>query len=629
MSPERPSSRRAPSTPTPKPYVRTTSTKNRDSEESSTSAQLDISQVNNIASRAGFPSYAQYRHIETTYLNGIIPKRQCRALITQAMFDRIWHVLQNPNSLVEDAQFRFWVRKMFTLAKLKDLVVDTDVLNRQTSQVVLLHDGLIVAIKEQIYDILCYAHGITKHGGRDKTFTSVRKHYSWVPKEIVAQFTKACPSCLMKKCGLSKDIQINSTTGVGGEEDSTLPTLRDFLHNLAGKGAISGHGESGWQPSTSIPSIPGPSRSTPINDERSKAADHDEQGTISSPIHGSSHSTATTNDRNFLDCQSNRSEPYEILVNLQKTSEPLRRTKTGLESLPMSREVSLYQGLPNGWQFHTDYATAHAAFTKSKEDPALGNPTIRENRPRIPSIAPMREMPNDISESIIFGGTLPPLRTCNWDQQRGAPPFEMLPSDLHHLRGPPPAMPLPRDTYVPAIDPVLLSLDPFGGFSPPSNCPGSSSSGQDSPREAATPNAPGSSLAGSFPTYSLNPSSRSVASIRRAAAPPSINLESLSSQKTIDAFLAHRATAGISPDTSAPLTYPTESPPSSAGSCSSRLSAFPMTATSSISPANSILPTPVDEIASYGRDSLGKDLANTAGGMNLSVSVEAVCDGAV
>ncbi|KAI6041753.1 hypothetical protein EDC04DRAFT_1200348 [Pisolithus marmoratus] len=54
---------------------------------------------------------------------------------------------------------------------------------------------------EQLYEVLCYCHGLTQHGGRDKTCAAVREHYSWVPKELVAQFVKGCPTCLMKRAG--------------------------------------------------------------------------------------------------------------------------------------------------------------------------------------------------------------------------------------------------------------------------------------------------------------------------------------------------------------------------------------------------------------------------------------------
>lgn len=603
MSPERPSSRRATSNAsTPKPYVRTTSTTNR--EDNSVIARVDLAQVDSIATKPGFPSYAQYKNMEANYLKTILPKRQCRALISQAMFDRIWYILQNPNSLAEDAQFRFWVRKMFTLGKFNDLNVAPDVLNHETEQAVILHEGRIVAVREQIYDIICYAHGITKHGGRDKTFSSVRKHYSWVPKELVAQFTKACPTCLMKKCGFKNDINTDVNVGSGSKDNSTLPALREFLYKLGERTTL----ESSESDSPAMPCVPGPSSSVTLNDMSDQSTD---EHPPTARVPGASDSAATTD--HFLDRRSNRSEPYEILMNPRATPEPLRRAKTGLQSLPMSREVSLYQGLPNGWQFHTDYATAHAEFVKNEGDLAPPTSTVRENRPRIPSIAPMRSIYSE-SEDDTRRGALPPLRSCNWDEQKAGHPPETLPSNMPPLHAPRPY------SYVPQIDPALLAPPPFGDPAPPS----SSDSSQDSPADTAIDGG-GSPVESS--TESSRPHLHVTTSIRRPAIPPPINLQSLSSQKTIEAFLAHRAAAGTTPDSSG--AYSTASPTSSVGSYSSCLSAFPMTATSSISPANSVLPTPVDEAAWYKRDHLGKELADNAGGMHLNASVEAVCDGVV
>ncbi|KAK7039190.1 hypothetical protein VNI00_010095 [Paramarasmius palmivorus] len=44
----------------------------------------------------------------------------------------------------------------------------------------------------------------------------------------------------------------------------------------------------------------------------------------------------------------------------------------GLKSLPMSREVSLYQGIPNGWQYHfPDYESALDGFVTQKDPIAM------------------------------------------------------------------------------------------------------------------------------------------------------------------------------------------------------------------------------------------------------------------
>lgn len=149
------------------------------------------------AGQLGFPTRAQFCTIEEGYIDSLTPRRQGKALISQALFDRIWHVLHNDYTLNETAQFRFWVRKMFVISEDHTLYGE----HRPIGREVLLHDGLLVAVREHIYELLCYYHGIANHGGRDKTCAYLRRDYTWVPKDLVAQFVKVCPTCIIRRCG--------------------------------------------------------------------------------------------------------------------------------------------------------------------------------------------------------------------------------------------------------------------------------------------------------------------------------------------------------------------------------------------------------------------------------------------
>ena len=151
---------------------------------------------------AGFPTYEQYQRIEGEYLSSLSERKQPKALISQALFDKIFAVLQNGS---EDrgstAQFRFWVRKMFVLAYPQTSFNHNASSQNNTPEPVVLHDKRPVAIKEQIYEVLCYCHAVARHGGRDKTCATLRLSYSWVPKELTAKFVKACPTCTLKRSG--------------------------------------------------------------------------------------------------------------------------------------------------------------------------------------------------------------------------------------------------------------------------------------------------------------------------------------------------------------------------------------------------------------------------------------------
>ncbi|KAF8439895.1 hypothetical protein L210DRAFT_3359034, partial [Boletus edulis BED1] len=160
----------------------------------------------------GLPTYAEYKRIEANYLHSLSPRKRDKALITQAMFDKIWDVLHQPEACtVQTPQFRFWVRKMFTLSRpVRDLELERSMgiigSERATADelgysAVVLHENRPVAIMEQLYELFCYCHVRAGHGGRDKTCAVIREHYSWVPKELTAQFVKACPTCVSKRSG--------------------------------------------------------------------------------------------------------------------------------------------------------------------------------------------------------------------------------------------------------------------------------------------------------------------------------------------------------------------------------------------------------------------------------------------
>ncbi|CAL1697755.1 unnamed protein product [Somion occarium] len=144
----------------------------------------------------GLPSLAVCQRLEEEYISSLSVRKRDKALLSQEMFDDIWDVLHDPRGSHLTSQFRYWVRKMFTLATIDDGdKADEDV------KPVILHENRPVAVRTQIYDILCYCHQLCGHGGRDRTTATVRAHFSWIPKEVVARFVKACPTCTLKKAG--------------------------------------------------------------------------------------------------------------------------------------------------------------------------------------------------------------------------------------------------------------------------------------------------------------------------------------------------------------------------------------------------------------------------------------------
>lgn len=135
----------------------------------------------------GFPPENEFDGIVSEYIAALNPRKREKALMTQAMYDSILAILVNPNNTRDStAQFRFWTKKMFRLV------------TTAHAQVV-IHENRPVAVKEQIYDVLVQCHAQCSHGGRDKTSNQVRRYYSWIPKELIARFVKACPMCQTRR----------------------------------------------------------------------------------------------------------------------------------------------------------------------------------------------------------------------------------------------------------------------------------------------------------------------------------------------------------------------------------------------------------------------------------------------
>jgi Integrase zinc binding domain len=149
-------------------------------------AAADVQAPQQQISYPGCPTHEQFSEMVHKYLASLSPKKQTKALLTQAMYDDIREVLLHPTETKTGSpQFRFWSKRMFRLVSLQ-------------STYIVIHENKPVATKEQLYDVLAQCHEQAQHGGRDKTALQVRKFYSWVPKELIARFVKGCPSCVRK-----------------------------------------------------------------------------------------------------------------------------------------------------------------------------------------------------------------------------------------------------------------------------------------------------------------------------------------------------------------------------------------------------------------------------------------------
>ncbi|RMZ83389.1 hypothetical protein DV737_g1728, partial [Chaetothyriales sp. CBS 132003] len=157
---------------------------------------------------AGYPGVNAFDELVRDYVGALSPKKQDKALIHSRRAANILAVLvDKKTTAVESAQFRFWVKKMFTLLPNDPSMPDvgseagsadmcTDYWQRKKK---ICHEGKPVAVREKLFKILTRAHRACQHGGRDKTSAQVRRVYSWVPKELISRFIKLCPTCKVRR----------------------------------------------------------------------------------------------------------------------------------------------------------------------------------------------------------------------------------------------------------------------------------------------------------------------------------------------------------------------------------------------------------------------------------------------
>ncbi|KAI0669000.1 hypothetical protein C8Q78DRAFT_1044079 [Trametes maxima] len=170
----------------------------------------------------GMPTLEAFAEVEAEYLGMLSDRKRAKALISRETLGYIRLVLGNPmDRSVDTPQFRWWVRKMFKFgAHPSEGPPQND---GNGGERAIIHDGKCVAVKEEIYDLLCFYHELVDHGGRDRTAREVRKHYTWVPKELIAGFIKSCPTCRLKRPGRFEEDRALQEGGEIVLETKTVP----------------------------------------------------------------------------------------------------------------------------------------------------------------------------------------------------------------------------------------------------------------------------------------------------------------------------------------------------------------------------------------------------------------------
>ncbi|KAK9458323.1 hypothetical protein V1511DRAFT_37700 [Dipodascopsis uninucleata] len=131
----------------------------------------------------GFPTFEQCKQLVGAYVETLSSVKKNKSLISRDMYEDIKIVLEDGTTNVRSAQFRFWAKKNF------QLFYDSE------GQKKVMHKAKPVAVREELYNVLTVCHMQAKHGGRDKTLCQLRQWHSRVPKNLISQFIKICPTC--------------------------------------------------------------------------------------------------------------------------------------------------------------------------------------------------------------------------------------------------------------------------------------------------------------------------------------------------------------------------------------------------------------------------------------------------
>ncbi|GAA5946792.1 hypothetical protein JCM3775_004709, partial [Rhodotorula graminis] len=178
----------------------------------------DGEQGKDVAVRDGpedLPGRDAFEAAVEEYLQGLHAIKRTKALMGDELHDLVRAILREPqNTKQGDPQMRFWVRQRFTLlaAPEGDSVV---------------HEDKKVVLRSHLFDTISAAHVAAEHGGRDKTFAEVRKHWSYVPKEVVVLYIRLCPTCGGKRV---------TVRGKRPQGDKRIPLPQDVLTRPADDG---------------------------------------------------------------------------------------------------------------------------------------------------------------------------------------------------------------------------------------------------------------------------------------------------------------------------------------------------------------------------------------------------------
>ncbi|KAH7871188.1 uncharacterized protein C8R40DRAFT_1174883 [Lentinula edodes] len=300
----------------------------------------DLAQLQSSVQILDLPSRQDFSKVEARFADKSSRTNHLKSFLPRRNYDYIKLCLETPKLkgvVVTDFEL---VSKDIVLGGKGDLFLLSS--ESHSSLHVLLWKGRVVVPQDQVYDVLQYCHRKSDHGDFSGTLAIVREYYTFVPSILVRGFVDACPTCTAKRA-------LNNVFSYAAPDINNATSFSNSFDLLA---VSNSQDEELSTLPTSSPFI-------------------------------------------FSGLDFEDSHPMELPVPpplFSRLSTGSRGSHDGLpQSLPMSREVSLFQGIPNGWQYFTDYDVAHKDFVEHKDEVMSQQlkPPAHQKRPRIPSIAPL------------------------------------------------------------------------------------------------------------------------------------------------------------------------------------------------------------------------------------------------
>ncbi|KAF9265128.1 hypothetical protein L218DRAFT_185392 [Marasmius fiardii PR-910] len=247
-------------------------------------------------------------------------------------------------------------------------------------QAILTYQDRIVAAEDLLYDILCFCHLASDHGDQCATNALVQDLHAFVSSVLVGEFVDSCPACAEKSLKKASEAAPTHDDYVFDEEEPGRRDNTPVYDSSSNPASTSTSSDPLFSSETSKPE-PLMTIRVDGNEEDDSMKYHRLKRTLRNPL-----------TEVELPLMPTRSDP-----GFRPSSSPSLGAIERVTSLPMSREVSLYQGIPNGWQYHfPDYESALNKFVKQKDGPLAspspieGLPSKMKGLPRVPSIAPLR-----------------------------------------------------------------------------------------------------------------------------------------------------------------------------------------------------------------------------------------------